>query len=339
MCHLFPALIPMQIGRFVLDTPLILAPMAGITDLPFRRLCRRFGAAMAVSEMVTSDSRLWRTGKSRHRLDHSGEPSPRVVQIAGADPLMMAEAARLNVDLGADIVDINMGCPAKRVCHAQAGSALLGDAARVRRILAAVVQAVEVPVTLKIRTGLDPQHRNGLQIARIAESEGVQAIAVHGRTRACRFRGEAEYDSVRVIKAGVGIPVIANGDIGVPEQAAKVLASTGADAIMIGRGALGRPWIFKEFRYFLNHKKSIQPPSYREVREIMLTHLEQVHTFYGESVGVRIARKHLRWYLQGMPEGESLWWRICQVDDACSQGRLLREFLTCRARSAERSEA
>jgi len=316
----------MHIGRFRLASPLILAPMAGITDRPFRALCRRFGAAMTVSEMVSADSRLWHTPKSRHRLDHSGEPSPRVVQIAGAEPAMMAEAARLNVDLGADVIDINMGCPAKKVCHAHAGAALLGDEVRVGRILGSVVAAVAVPVTLKIRTGLDPRSRNGLSVARIAESEGIQALAVHGRTRACRFSGEAEYDSVRLIKAGVGIPVIANGDIGSPKKAARVLAWTGADAIMIGRAALGRPWIFRALVDALCHTKSIEPPSTGEVREVMLTHLEQIHSFYGEAAGVRIARKHLRWYLEGVPDGRRLWRAIRQVDCARHQLDLVRGF-------------
>lgn len=327
----------MQIGQFSLPNPLILAPMAGITDRPFRGLCRRFGAAMAVSEMVSSDSRLWQTPKSRHRLDHSGEPSPRVVQIVGADPGMMAEAARLNVDLGADIIDINMGCPAKKVCHAHAGSALLGDEVRVARILEAVVAAAGVPVTLKIRTGLDPRHRNGLSIAQIAESEGIQALAVHGRTRACRFSGEAEYDSVRLIKGGVNIPVIANGDIGTPEKAARVLASTGADAIMIGRAALGRPWIFRELLGALHQKESARPLSRREVREAMLSHLEQIHSLYGETQGVRVARKHLGWYLAGMPDGQRVWRVIRHIASAGPQLAVLRDFLDSRPVPAERS--
>jgi tRNA-dihydrouridine synthase B len=286
----------MKIGAFELGTPLALAPMAGVTDAPFRQLCRRLGATMAASEMVTSDTRLWHTPKSRRRLEHAGDAEPRIVQIAGGEPNMMADAARRNVDLGAQIIDINMGCPAKKVCHRAAGSALLRDEALVADILAAVVNAVPVPVTLKMRTGWDRQHRNGVAIARLAEASGVQALAVHGRTRADHYEGVAEYDTLRAIKAAVRIPVLANGDIDDGPKARAVLESTGADGLMIGRAAQGKPWIFREIREFLTTGQQLPAPAIDEVRDIMLAHLEQLYAFYGEQDGVRVARKHLGWY-------------------------------------------
>jgi tRNA-dihydrouridine synthase B len=286
----------MRIGPYELAAPLALAPMAGVTDRPFRMLCRSLGAGIAASEMVTSDVRLWHTDKSRRRMDHAGEPSPRVVQIAGGDAAMMAEAARLNADAGAEIVDVNMGCPAKKVCNKAAGSALLRDEPLVAEILAATVAAVDVPVTLKIRTGWDPDHRNGVRIARIAEDAGIRALAVHGRTRADHYRGAAEYDTIAAIKAAVRIPVLANGDIDSGPKALAVLRRTGADGVMIGRAAQGRPWIFREIRDFLATGREPPPPSAREVRDIMLAHLEQLYAFYGEHLGVRVARKHLGWY-------------------------------------------
>ncbi len=286
----------MRIGPYELAAPLALAPMAGVTDRPFRLLCRRLGAAVAASEMVTSDVRLWHTRKSRLRMMHDGEPEPRVVQIAGGEPAMMADAARRNRDLGAQIIDINMGCPAKKVCNRAAGSALLRDEALVGAILDAVVAAVDVPVTLKMRTGWDPEHRNGLRIARIAEDAGIMALAVHGRTRADRYEGSAEYATIREIKASVSIPVFANGDIDSGAKARAVLEETGADGVMIGRAAQGRPWIFREIRHFLGSGCVLPQPDAAELRDIMLTHLEQLYAFYGEPVGLRVARKHLGWY-------------------------------------------
>ena len=296
----------MRIGPFTLAAPLALAPMAGVTDRPFRLLCRSLGAGLAASEMVTSDVRLWHTAKSRRRMDHSGEPEPRVVQIAGGEPAMMADAARRNVDLGAQIIDINMGCPAKKVCNRAAGSALLRDEALVADILAAVVRAVEVPVTLKMRTGWDRDNRNGPRIARLAESLGVQALAVHGRTRADHYQGSAEYATIRTIKESVRIPVFANGDIDSGAKARAVLEETGADAVMVGRAAQGRPWIFREIRHFLTTGREFPPPAHAEVRDIMLAHLEQLYAFYGEHAGVRVARKHLGWYRDAaMPDHQS----------------------------------
>ena len=295
----------MQLGAHVLRNGLFAAPMAGVTDRPFRMLCRRFGAGLAVSEMVSARPELRGTRKSRLRREHGGEAGPVSVQIAGADPRMMAEAARCNVDEGAQIIDINMGCPAKKVCNVAAGSALLSDEALVARILDAVVAAVDVPVTLKIRTGPNPENRNALRIARIAESAGVRLLAVHGRTRACGFRGEAEFDTVAEVKAGVRIPVIANGDIATPEAAKRVLDYTRADGIMIGRAAHGRPWIFREFSCFFNNGKKIPAFTTAEIRAVVLEHLEGIYALYGEELGVRIARKHIGWYTRGLPGGEA----------------------------------
>jgi tRNA-dihydrouridine synthase B len=294
----------MQLGVHALRNGLFAAPMAGVTDRPFRTLCRRFGASLAVSEMVSSRPELRATRKSRLRLEHRGETGPVSVQIAGADPAMMAAAARVNAAEGAQIIDINMGCPAKKVCNVAAGSALLSDEALVARILDAVVAAVDVPVTLKIRTGPSPENRNALRIARIAEGAGVRLLTVHGRTRACGFRGQAEFDTVAEVKAGVRIPVIANGDIGTPEEARRVLDYTRADGIMIGRAAHGRPWIFREFLHFLDEGKALPPPSLSEMRAVALEHLEGIYALYGEELGVRIARKHIGWYTRGLPGGE-----------------------------------
>jgi tRNA-dihydrouridine synthase B len=286
----------MQLGRYLLDAPLALAPMAGVTDRPFRILCRQLGAGVAASEMVTSDTRLWHTAKSRRRMDHEGEPEPRVVQIAGGDAAMMADAARQNEALGAQIIDINMGCPAKKVCNKAAGSALLRDEALVADILATVVKSVAVPVTLKMRTGWDHDNRNGIRIAQLAESAGIAALAVHGRTRADHYQGAAEYRTIRAIKAAVRIPVFANGDIDSGPKARAVLEESGADGIMVGRAAQGRPWIFREIRHFLATGREAPAPALAEVRDIMLAHLEQLYEFYGEHAGVRVARKHLGWY-------------------------------------------
>ena len=286
----------MRIGPYVLPSRVVLAPMAGVTDRPFRILCRRFGAGLAASEMIGSDPRLWNTSRSRQRRDHEGEPEPRVVQLAGSDPLALAEAARANVALGAQIIDLNMGCPAKRVCGQACGSALLKDEPLVARILAAVVRAVEVPVTLKIRTGWDREHRNGVDIACIAEACGVAALAVHGRTRADLFAGEAEYQTIRDIKERVRIPVFANGDIATPQKARAVLDFTGADAVMIGRASHGAPWIFRALSAHLREEIATPALLRTEVRDIILAHLDSLYLFYGEDIGVRIARKHLGWY-------------------------------------------
>ncbi len=286
-----------RIGDHALLNRVILAPMAGVTDRPFRQLCRRLGAGLVVGEMVTSDPSLWHTRKSRLRMDHRGEPGPRAVQIAGGDAEMLAEAARLNADRGAEIIDINMGCPAKKVCNKAAGSALLRDEALVAEILAAVVAAVDVPVTLKIRTGWCADSNNGLRIARLAEAAGIQALAVHGRHRQQRYTGDAEYDTIAAIKAAVGIPVFANGDIDSPEKAAAVLDYTGADAVMVGRGAQGNPWIFREIDHYLRHGERMPPPADEERAAVLRDHLEALHDFYGEHMGVRIARKHVGWYL------------------------------------------
>ena len=286
----------MKIGPYILENPLVLAPMAGITDRPFRILCREQGAALTVSEMVTSNKQLWHSRKTQLRLDHTGEGSPRSVQIAGADPAQMAEAAQFNVKNGAQIIDINMGCPAKKVCSVMAGSALLKNESLVADILHSVVNAVDVPVTLKIRTGWDPDNRNAIKIATIAETEGIQALAVHGRTRACAFKGEAEYETIAEVKSRIHIPVIANGDIDSPEKAADVLKQTGADAIMIGRGAQGRPWIFREILHYLEHGKNLPSPDIKEVNLLLNNHLKSLYDFYGETMGVRIARKHIGWY-------------------------------------------
>ncbi|HVI58761.1 MAG TPA: tRNA dihydrouridine synthase DusB [Luteimonas sp.] len=292
----------MRIGPYDIAPDVVLAPMAGVTDKPFRLLCKRLGAGLAMSEMTTSDPRFWGTGKSLRRMDHAGEPDPVGVQVAGTVPETMADAARHNVDHGAQVIDINMGCPAKKVCNAWAGSALMRDEALVARICEAVVRAVEVPVTLKIRTGWDAAHRNAPAIARIAQDCGVAALAVHGRTRDQQYTGTAEYDTIASIKAMLSIPVIANGDIDSPRKAAEVLRRTGADAVMVGRAAQGRPWIFREIAHYLATGEELPPPSLAEVRDLLLGHLQALHAFYGEPQGVRIARKHLGWYAKDRPE-------------------------------------
>ncbi len=288
----------MRIGKYQLDNNLILAPMAGVTDRPFRELCRKQGAGLAVSEMLSSNPRVWNSTKSKLRMDYHDESGIRSVQIAGSEPLAMANAARLTVQLGAQIVDINMGCPAKKVNKKKAGSALLPHPELVKAILESVVDAVDVPVTLKIRTGWDPENRNGLEIAQIAEQSGIQALSVHGRTRQCLFKGEAEYDTIKTIKESISIPVIANGDITSVEKAKYVLDHTGADAIMIGRGAQGAPWIFNEINHYLNTGQYAQRLAQMEITEILLNHVQALHGFYGDVMGPRIARKHVGWYLQ-----------------------------------------
>ncbi|TKR30806.1 tRNA dihydrouridine synthase DusB [Luteimonas gilva] len=316
----------MQIGRHRIDPPVILAPMAGVTDKPFRQLCKRLGAGLAVSEMTISDPRFWKTEKSLRRMDHLGEPDPISVQIAGTVPELLADAARYNVDHGAQIVDINMGCPAKKVCNAWAGSALMRDEALVARILAAVVRAVDVPVTLKIRTGWDACHKNAPVIARIAQDAGVAALAVHGRTRDQQYTGQAEYGTIAAIKADLSIPVIVNGDIDSPRKAAEVLAQTGCDAVMIGRAAQGRPWIFRESAHFLATGESLPEPSLQEVRDVLLGHLRHLHEFYGEPAGVRIARKHLGWYAKDRPENTAFRAVVNRAESAAAQIALTAEY-------------
>ena len=316
----------MRIGPHLIDPKVILAPMAGVTDKPFRLLCKRLGAGLAVSEMTISDPRFWNTSKSRTRMDHVGEPEPVSVQIAGTDPVALAEAARFNVDHGAQIIDINMGCPAKKVCNVLAGSALMRDPRLVALIVEAVVAAVDVPVTLKIRTGWDADHRNAPEIARIAEDAGIQALAVHGRTRDQQYTGTAEYDTIAAIKAMLRIPVVANGDIDSPEKARFVLDATGCDAVMIGRAAQGRPWILGRIAHYLATGESLPEPSLREVRDILLGHLEHLHAFYGEVSGVRIARKHLGWYAKDRPENTAFRAVVNRAQTADEQLRLTRDY-------------
>jgi len=315
-----------HLGPYRLAGRALLVPMAGVTDLPFRRLCRGLGAALTAGEMLSADARLWDTAKSRRRRDHAGEPGPRVVQIAGGDPQMMADAARRNVDAGAEIIDINMGCPAKKVCNKDAGSALLRDESLVAAILAATVRAVDVPVTLKIRTGWHPEARNGVRVARIAEDAGIRALAVHGRTRACRFDGQAEYATIAAIKQAVRVPVIANGDIDSAAQAVRVLAETGADGVMIGRAAQGRPWIFREIEAALAGRSVPPEPGPGEVRDIMLAHLRDLYDFYGPEAGVRIARKHIGWYCRERPQAQAFRQSVMQVASAEDQLARVREF-------------
>jgi tRNA-dihydrouridine synthase B len=305
-------------GPYEFEHPLILAPMAGITDRPFRILCRRFGADYAITEMVSAQSRLWATDKTRKRLDVAGEPGPKVIQIAGADPEVMADAARRAQALGADIIDVNMGCPAKKVCDKLAGSALMRDEALVRQILAAVCRAVSVPVSLKTRTGWDPAHRNGPAIAKIAEDCGVSAITVHGRTRACAFRGAAEYDTVATIKKQVGIPVIANGDIRTPSEAVAVLHQTGVDGLMLGRAARGNPWLFESIKAALAGT-AVSPPVRHQRLDLMREHLRLLHAHYGIVAGVRIARKHMGWYLEPFPQARALKTKFNRIDEPVEQ--------------------
>jgi len=313
------------IGRHILRNNLFVAPMAGVTDRPFRQLCKRLGAGYAVSEMVASNAQLWKSEKTMRRADHTGEVEPISVQIAGADPQMMAEAARYNVDNGAQIIDINMGCPAKKVCNVAAGSALLQNEPLVARIVEAVVNAVgigpdAVPVTLKIRTGWDREHKNALHIAHIAEQSGIAMLTVHGRTRADLYRGEAEYEMIAAVKAALKIPVVANGDIDSPEKARQVLAATGADALMIGRAAQGRPWLFREIEHFLLTGAYLPAPRVDEIQQIMNHHLEDHYAFYGEFTGVRTARKHIGWYTRGLAGAQAFRHRMNTLD--CTRDQL-----------------
>jgi len=315
-----------QIGPYKIDSQLILAPMAGVTDRPFRQLCRRMGAGLVVSEMVTSDTRLWKSRKSSYRLNHEGEMEPRSVQIAGGDTEMMATAAAMNVARGAQIIDINMGCPAKKVCNKAAGSALLKNEPLVAEILTAVVNAVDVPVTLKIRTGWDPDNKNGLTIAKMAEDAGIQALAVHGRTRSCGYKGDAEYDTIANIARAVSIPVFANGDINSPLKAQQVLERTGCAAVMIGRAAQGRPWLFREIDHYLRNGTMLPAPELKEVKDILLSHLQELHQFYGDYMGVRIARKHVGWYLQDKPDGRNFRKQFNTIELAENQTTAIEHF-------------
>lgn len=314
------------IGPYTIDSQVILAPMAGVTDQPFRQLCKQMGAGMVVSEMVTSDTRLWKSRKSAYRLNHSGEAEPRSVQIAGGDPNMMADAAKMNVQRGAQIIDINMGCPAKKVCNKAAGSALLKDEPLVKDILHAVVNAVDVPVTLKFRTGWDQNNKNALTIAKIAEDAGIKALALHGRTRSCGYKGDAEYETIANVVDTVSLPVFANGDITSPERAKHVLETTGCAAVMIGRAAQGRPWLFREIDHYLRTGTMLPPPDMQEIREILLGHLQELHQFYGEFMGVRIARKHVGWYLQNEPNGSSFRKQFNTLDKAEDQATAVTAF-------------
>ena len=314
----------MQIGPWTLPNNVLVAPMAGVTDRPFRQLCKRLGAGYAVSEMAASNPRLWDSVKTSRRLNHDGEIAPVSVQIAGADPAMMAEAAVFNAQRGARIIDINMGCPAKKVCNLASGSALLRHEDLVRRILEAVVAAcapLGVPVTLKTRTGWDREHKNALRVARMAQDAGIAALTLHGRTRADLYAGQAEYDTIREVKAALAIPVVANGDIDSPEKARAVLDYTGADAVMIGRAAQGRPWIFREIDHYLRTGSKLPAPSYAEMRDLLLEHLDDHYRFYGEHTGVRTARKHIGWYIEGLPDAEDFRSRMNLIDNTAGQAQ------------------
>lgn len=317
----------MQIGPYLLRNNLIVAPMAGVTDRPFRQLCKSMGAGMAVSEMLSSNAQLWNTKKSRLRADHAGEVDPISVQIAGSDPAAMAHAARYNADRGAQIIDINMGCPAKKVCNVAAGSALLQDEPLVGRILDAVVAAVDIPVTLKIRTGWNPQNRNAVRVAAIAQSAGVKALSIHGRTRACAFVGAVEYETIAEVKTRVDIPVIANGDIDSPEKARDVLRRTGADALMIGRAAQGRPWIFREIAHYLEKGSHLPAPRIAEIRDVLVRHLHNLYALYGDEAGVHIARKHIGWYVKGLAGGNEFRQAMNRLDTVPAQLAAVEHFL------------
>ncbi len=318
----------MQIGNHILKNNLVVAPMAGVTDRPFRQLCKKMGAGLAVSEMVTSNSLLYGSEKTKRRANHEGEVDPIAVQIAGADPKMMAEAAKHNVDNGAQIIDINMGCPAKKICNVMAGSALLKDEPLVAQILEAVVGAVDVPVTLKIRTGWDKDNRNAITIAKMAEDIGIQALAMHGRTRTCAYKGEAEYDTIAAVKQTINIPLIANGDITTPEKAKHVLDYTGADAVMIGRAAQGRPWIFREIEHYLTTGTHMLPPTVDEIHTVMLEHLHDLYAFYGELTGMRVARKHISWYTKGLSGSAAFRHHMNSLESTELQLQAISDFFT-----------
>ncbi len=326
----------MKLGPYILRNNVFVAPMAGVTDRPFRQLCKQLEAGYAVSEMAASNPRLWHSEKSSRRTNHEGEMEPKAVQIAGADPQMLAECAQFNVGRGAQVIDINMGCPVKKVCNSWCGSALLQDESLVARILEAVVRAVDVPVTLKFRTGWDRAHRNALTIARLAEQSGIAMLTLHGRTRADAYRGEAEYDTIAAVKAAVAIPVVANGDITTPEKARAVLAYTGADAVMIGRAAQGRPWIFREVAHYLRTGTLLPAPLVSEVGGLMLEHLEAHYAFYGDYLGVRTARKHIGWYTRELRGGEAFRQRMNLLEDCGQQLAAVREFFELQSGYGER---
>lgn len=325
-----------QIGPYLLRNNVFVAPMAGVTDRPFRQLCKQLGAGYAVSEMAASNPRLWASEKTSRRIDHAGEMEPKAVQIAGADPKDLADCAKFNVERGAQIIDINMGCPVKKVCNSWCGSALLQHEDLVERILHAVVEAVDVPVTLKFRTGWDRQNKNALRIARLAEQAGIQMLTLHGRTRADGYKGDAEYDTIRAVKSSVGIPVVANGDITTPEKAKFVLDYTGADAVMIGRAAQGRPWICREIDHYLRTGEHMPAPLVEEVRELMHEHLPAHYAFYGEFIGVRTARKHIGWYVQDLPDGEEFRQRMNLLESTAEQLAAMDDFLKSQHRHGER---
>lgn len=326
----------MRIGPYHLKNNLIVAPMAGVTDRPFRMLCKSMGAGMAVSEMVSSNSLLYGSEKTKRRANHEGEVDPISVQIVGADPKMLARAAQYNVDEGAQIIDINMGCPAKKICNVMAGSALLQDETLVAQILEAVVNAVAVPVTLKIRTGWDKQNRNAIRIAQIAEASGIQALAIHGRTRACAYTGDAEYDTITAVKANVNIPVIANGDITTPEKARYVLQQTGADAVMIGRAAQGRPWLFREIEHFIKTGTHLPAPQVNEVHRVLLKHVYELYSFYGEHTGLRVARKHISWYTKGLIGSAHFRHHMNRLESSAEQLMAVNDFFDGQLQGGER---
>ncbi len=316
----------MRIGPYQLKNNLIVAPMAGVTDRPFRMLCKRMGAGMAVSEMVASNSLLYGSEKTLRRANHEGEVDPISVQIVGADPAMLARAAQHNVEHGAQIIDINMGCPAKKICNVMAGSALLQNELLVAQILESVVKSVNVPVTLKIRTGWDKHNRNAVNIAKIAEASGIQALAIHGRTRACAYMGDAEYDTIAEVKANVNIPIIANGDITTPEKAQHVLSYSGADAVMIGRAAQGRPWLFREIEYFLKTGEHLPPPTVTEIHQVLVAHVQDLYDFYGEYSGLRVARKHISWYTKGLVGSAAFRHQMNKLETPDAQQQAVNEF-------------
>jgi tRNA-dihydrouridine synthase B len=316
----------MNIGHYTFNTPVILAPMAGVTDRPFRNLCYQLGADLCVSEMVTSEKHLWNSRKTQLRLDHKGEKGIRSIQIAGTDPAKLAEAAQFNVEHGAQIIDINMGCPAKKVCNVLAGSALLKNESLVADILSSVVSAVNVPVTLKIRTGWDKNNKNAVNIAKIAEECGIQALSVHGRTRADAYQGEAEYETIAAVKSAISIPVIANGDINSPEKAKQVLQLTQADGLMIGRAAQGNPWIFKQIKHYLTDNTLLTKPDNSEISDVLTEHMNKLYAFYGELPGVRIARKHIAWYIKDQQGAELFRKHVNQIEDSSTQLEMVTDF-------------
>jgi tRNA-dihydrouridine synthase B len=318
----------MQIGPYTLKNNIVVAPMAGVTDRPFRQLCKKYGAGMAVSEMVTSNSLLYGSSKTIRRANHDGEVSPISVQIAGADPKMMAEAAQYNADKGAQIIDINMGCPAKKICNVMAGSALLQHEDLVKKILESVVNASPIPVTLKIRTGWDKQNKNAIKIAKIAENSGIQALAIHGRTRACHYTGDAEYDTIAAVKNEISIPVIANGDITTPEKALMVLKTTNADAVMIGRAAQGRPWIFREIDHFIKTGTHLKPPTIEEVERTTIEHVIDLYDFYGEESGLKVARKHISWYTKGFKNSAMFRAKMNLISNNKDQIKFIEDFFS-----------